>query len=91
MQLFKGASFNSLFFGFADLMEWPSLKILQNIEAIDNLLGDSETLGSLPHRRYFMALNHPGTAELPLAKMMRSWAYCQGISLSVRSSVSGSG
>ncbi|MBR31862.1 MAG: 1-acyl-sn-glycerol-3-phosphate acyltransferase [Spirochaetaceae bacterium] len=66
MQAFIGPSFNLPLLWFADLLEWPLLKILQNIEEIDILPGDREKLRSLQDRRILMALNHPSTAEPPV-------------------------
>ena len=66
MQAFIGPSFNLPLLWAADLLEWPILKILQNIEQIDILPGDREKLRSLRDKRILMALNHPSTAEPPV-------------------------
>lgn len=66
MQAFIGPSFNLPLLWTADLLEWPLLKILQNIEEIDILPGDREKLRNLRDRRILMALNHPSTAEPPV-------------------------
>lgn len=66
MQPFIAPSFNLPLLWTADLLEWPILKILQNIEEVDILPGDREKLRSLRDRRILMAMNHPSTAEPPV-------------------------